>query len=240
MQLQVTASAAEAAYLDLSAATAVVIDVLRATTVITTAIHNGAQAIYPTVEVEEAITLAGLIRQQHPQAQVLLGGERGAKLIPGFDLANSPWEYTAAKVAATHIVITTSNGTRALHEAQRASAVWIGSLLNAAAVAQTLASCHQVTLICSGTANLLDISDCLAAGAIIHELQSAGVTPVMNDLALICQNYFQPESYQQRLYASLHGQRLIALGLDADLRYCGQLNIINTVPFYDGTKITSV
>ena len=237
MRIDVTISAAEAASIFLQEKTAVVIDVLRATSVITTALAHGARALYPTVLVEEAQAKAAELHQEHPDAQVLLGGERHALRIPGFDLGNSPLEYTPAAVAAAHIVMTTSNGTRALHEAQRAATVFIGCLLNAAAVAAAIRLSDEVVFICSGTADRLDISDCLAAGAIISQLRVAGLNLQLSDLAMVCEEYFQPQNYRKRIRASLHGQRLLELGLVADLDYCCQLNTLDIVPQYDGQRI---
>src|SRR5262245_36031837 len=98
---------------------AVVIDVLRATTTIVHALAAGCLAVRPCLEVEEARALADGMRA----GRVLLGGERGGIPLPGFDLGNSPREYTGKVCKNNTLVLTTSNGTRALHRAAEAERV---------------------------------------------------------------------------------------------------------------------
>src|SRR5438105_2805346 len=89
---------------------AVVIDVLRATPPIVHALAAGCTAVRPVAEVDEARALADRL----PAGKALLGGERGGAPLSGFDLGNSPREYTARRCKGTTLVLTTSNGTRAL------------------------------------------------------------------------------------------------------------------------------
>src|SRR5712691_550699 len=100
---------------------AVVIDVLRATTTIIHALAAGCSSVRPCAEVEEAKTLAGNM----PAGKVILAGERGGKPLPGFDLGNSPREFTPKTCAGTTLVLTTTNGTRALLRAAEAERVLI-------------------------------------------------------------------------------------------------------------------
>src|SRR5262245_43217359 len=94
----------------LAGGVAVVIDVLRATKNIIHALAAGCSAVRPCAEVEEARELAGGMRA----GRVLLGGERGGRPLPGFDVGNSPREYTAKLCKGSTLVLTTTNGTRAL------------------------------------------------------------------------------------------------------------------------------
>src|SRR5438094_3818028 len=98
---------------------AVVVDVLRATTTIVHALVAGCSAVRPCAEVEEARELAGQMRA----GRVLLGGERGGLPLPGFDLGNSPGEYTGKVCKGKTLVLTTTNGTRALLRAAEAERV---------------------------------------------------------------------------------------------------------------------
>jgi len=239
MKLHVASSVAEAVFYELKGATTVIIDVLRATSVITSAFENGVKAIHPTVEVEDAQTLAETILLNAPDDKVLLAGERSALKIPGFDFGNSPLEFTKEKVSGTQVVMTTTNGTRALKAATGSNQTYIGCLRNVAAVARTIKDCDNVVLICSGTENRVDISDCMAAGAIIHELRQIGINLEIGDLAHMCSCYFDLDTYEERIRMSVHGQRLLGIGLEDDLRYCCQLNVSEIVPRYDGVKITS-
>ena len=227
MHIDVIASTAEAAYFSIEQYhTVVVIDVLRATSVMTTALSNGARGIYPVVEVDAARTLAS----QWDNPPVLLGGERNALPLPGFDLSNSPLEYSSAKVQGHDIIMSTTNGTKAMQAASKAQRVLICSLLNIQAIAKALLEDKHVALLCSGTYQRLDIPDMLAAGAIIEALGALGAKPSLNDLGLVSAEYFAPDTFRQRALASYHGNVLAGLGRQCDLDYCLQLNTQTIVP----------
>jgi 2-phosphosulfolactate phosphatase len=159
---------------DLSETLCVVFDVLRATSTFVTALHNGAKAIVPVVEISEALA----IRKKQPE--VLLGGEReGVKIRAAqtggtdFDLGNSPREYTPEKVRSKTIVSTTSNGTRALRACVGAKTVLAGSFLNLAATAAFIKKLKpvEVLLVCAGTRENRADEDVLAAGALCELLE---------------------------------------------------------------------
>ena len=123
---------------------AVVIDILRASTTIVTALANGAARVIPLTTVEEARAR----REKEPES--LLGGERNAVPPPGFDLGNSPREYTPERVNGKTIIITTTNGTRACQSADRAGAgpVVIGGFVNLQAVTDFCRSFKGPTAFC--------------------------------------------------------------------------------------------
>src|SRR5262245_35942829 len=89
---------------------AVVIDVLRASTVIVQALASGCEAVIPTLEIDEARRIATSL----PAGKSLLGGERHGLPIEGFDLGNSPGDYTDEVCSGKTLVITTTNGTKAI------------------------------------------------------------------------------------------------------------------------------
>ena len=120
---------------ELAGTTVVVIDMLRATTTIVEALSAGAVAVIPCGEIEEARQCA---RQRSPAA--LLGGERGGRPIAGFDLGNSPAEYTAERVGGKTVVLTTTNGTRALLHSRQAARVLVAAFANCAATTAALES----------------------------------------------------------------------------------------------------
>src|SRR5262249_14867735 len=132
----------------------VVFDILRATSTMVTALANGAEAILPVAEIEEALAV------KRRQSAVLLAGEReGVKIGPGlasgttFDLGNSPREFTGQLVRNKTIVMTTTNGTRALSACRGATHTFAASFLNlgASAKAVRLTESMQVLVVCSGT-----------------------------------------------------------------------------------------
>src|SRR5262249_7524926 len=129
------------------------------------ALAAGATSVVPCGEVDEARRLAAQARAQ----TVLLGGERGGLRIPGFDLGNSPGEYTREVAAGKTLVFTTTTGTLALIRAKEASRVLIGALVNLGAVVELLAEeAGPVHLVCAGTEGRVTLEDVLCAGAIAH------------------------------------------------------------------------
>lgn len=135
------------------AATVVVIDVLRATSTIVTALDNGAAGVVPVREAEEAIT----VMRRLGRDRSLLCGERDSRLITGFDLDNSPASYTRERVEGKTLVLTTTNGTRALVEAARGNGtVYCGALINRAAIVERLAAAEgNALLLCAGSEGAL-------------------------------------------------------------------------------------
>ena len=157
--------------------TAVVIDVLRATSTIVAAVAAGAQAIYPVVSIEDALKLAASLGRD----QALLTGERQGLKVDGFDLGNSPREFTPDTVGGKRIVMTTTNGTRALVAAGGADRVLVGSFLNLAAVAAEVAYVERLAIVCSGRDGRFAIDDALCAGMLLARLTQAGRTPELED-----------------------------------------------------------
>lgn len=165
----------ELAQRDLSASTCVVFDVLRATSTMLKALSEGASGIRPASSIAEALEL----RSRNPSA--LLAGERDgyrirAELTGGidFDLGNSPREFTAERVAGRDIVMTTTNGTRALRAAAGAQSVWIGSMSNLTVLANRLLGNppKHLVLVCSGTHENASFEDTFAAGALVDRIWS--------------------------------------------------------------------
>src|SRR5687768_3032349 len=107
---------------ELAGGVVVVIDVLRASTTITYALAAGARELIPCLEIDDARAAATKL----PPAQVVLGGERQGLPIAGFDLGNSPRDYTPERVGGKTVVFTTTNGTKAMLQCRQAARVLIG------------------------------------------------------------------------------------------------------------------
>jgi 2-phosphosulfolactate phosphatase len=220
---------------DLSTSTCVVFDVLRATSSMITALANGAEAIIPVSEIGEALE----IRRKEPD--VLLAGERDglridAKLtgsIP-FDLGNSPREFTKDKVAGKKIVMTTTNGTRALRSCAHAKTVLVSSFLNLQATrdyAQRFLDLHML-VICSGTFEQAALEDVLAAGALCEFLYSNHGNLAYSDSVLIAANLFLPANRDLNIVMSRsrNARRLLSRPeLRDDVAYCAQRDIYDLV-----------
>ena len=126
----------------------VVIDMFRATSVIVTALNNGCNEVIPYLTVEETIKSA----RQMKEEEYILGGERKAIKIDGFNLSNSPLEYTKENVKGKSVLMTTTNGTRTLTKSIGAKRVLIAAMINAKAVAKRLLEINEdVVIINAGT-----------------------------------------------------------------------------------------
>lgn len=216
--------------------TVVVIDALRATSTIVTALANGALRIFPVASVETARHQADAIDGS------LLGGEREGLKVRGFDLGNSPLEYTPEAVAGKTIVMTTTNGTRALDAARGADEVICGSLLNAVAVARHIADsgCLRLHLACAGTDGEFSLDDAVTAGAILEKLlELVPAVPSLSDAsmaALLLYRRLAPDLLAA-FSESAHGRRLVDLGLGDDVRFCATVDLYGIVPVLVGRAI---
>lgn len=221
---------------DVAGKTTVVIDVLRATSVMITALENGAEKIIPALTVEEALKKSKDLNR----GAFLLCGERDTVRIDGFDLGNSPLEFRQEKVAGKILIITTSNGTKALNACRDAEKVFIGAFLNVRTVAKKVKDEKEVVLVCSGTAGRFSLDDGLCAAMIIEELaKSVLVHP--DDLGLALTKIWQSENgnLQKLLQDSFHLNYLLQKGFAGDIDYCLQKNITSVVPVLSGGEVLS-
>jgi len=213
-------------------ADAVVIDALRATSTIVTALHHGCREVYPVLEVEEALGL----KSRFTAGEVLLGGERHGFRITGFDLGNSPLEYTREKVAGKHLILTTTNGTRAMRQTGLAHRTLLLAFLNLEAVAARLQERPlDLHILCSGRNGERSLEDEVCAGMLIDLLTGKAAAaggwaldePARETLNLARTHQ---DDLIAMMHASPHGRFLAEHGFDADLTACAQLNRIPIVP----------
>jgi 2-phosphosulfolactate phosphatase len=220
-------------------ATVVVIDVLRATSTIAAALMAGAREVIPSGTIEESVAIAHRLGTD----RTLLGGERGAMKINGFQLGNSPTEYTPEAVHGKTIVLTTTNGSVALLRARNAERVLCGALLNATAIARQLLTLapEETLLLCSGSGGEFSLEDTLAAGAIATAmLAEADREITITDGARAALTLFHDFRHDLTgaLRSSDHGRILSELGLDEDIRFCSQLDLDGApVPALAGSSI---
>ncbi len=229
MEIEVILAPAQIALLpgrDLSGTVCVVFDVLRATSTFVTALANGARRIYPVTSVEEALAL----RQGLPGA--LLGGERHGVRLAGFDLGNSPLEYTAEAVRGREIISTTTNGTVALRACAGADAVYAGALLNIGSLAAhldaTLDPAGRLLLVCAGTGTDFALEDGFGAGALLSRLRTATL-PDDAGCALLALHAHACRDPGELLRASANGRRLQTLSLGADVDHCASVDLLEAV-----------
>jgi 2-phosphosulfolactate phosphatase len=200
----------------LRASACAVIDVIRATSTIATALAHGA-GVRPVAGVEEAFAL----KKKNPAA--LLAGERGGQALAGFDLGNSPEDFTTERVQGRLVILTTTNGTQALAACAGARAVVTASLLNLDAVAARLRELGPPWLVvCAGCDGEFGVDDAIVAGALAEALEQ--------DHALVSLYRSVRRDLTEALLGSAAGQELRRVGLEKDVPFCATLNLFSMVP----------
>lgn len=215
----------------LSRRTAVVIDVLRATSSMVQALANGAARVLPVGTIEEARRL----KETLPAGTVVLGGERDGLQIEGFDVGNTPQEFTAALVDGRTVVMTTTNGTRAILLASSAAQLYIAALTNVAATVAELRrqGDGDIVLVGSGTERRISWEDSLCAGAIVERLidGAADGTFHLTDSALIALEIWT--AWKGRLDEALRrgrgGRNVIKRNLGEAFVACGAVDSVPLV-----------
>ena len=173
MHVHVALGPAEFIAAPLDGRAALVIDVLRATTSVVAACVAGCRSVIPVPDEAAARRVAG----RFPPGECVLAGERGGEPIPGFDLGNSPLEFTAERVAGRVIVLTTTNGTNTMLAAAPAAAGAVAALTNAGAAARwALDLGTDLTLLCSGERGGFCLEDAVCAGFVVDALASDGAS----------------------------------------------------------------
>lgn len=210
----------------------VVIDIFRATTSICYGIENGAEAIIPVSQVEECAAYLD------KEPTYLLAAERDGEIVAGFDFGNSPFSYTADKVAGKTIVLTTTNGTHALHLSRKAKKIVIGSFLNLTAICNWLnEQGENILLVCSGWKNNFNLEDTLFAGAVVEQLKTGSFSPddpaiAANDLYNLAKNDL--DGYLKK---TSHSERLKQLGIERDIAFCLNVDTTTAIPVLDGDML---
>jgi len=217
--------------------TVVAIDVLRASTTIITALHHGAREIIPVTTVESAVKLSAKLASDI----VLLGGERGGKMIQGFSLGNSPAEYVPEKVKGKSIVFSSTNGSQVMADSRYAREMVVCGFVNMTQVVNFLRErSRDFILACAGTNGAFSLEDSVCAGMVIQHLlkdDSLGVS--LSDGALAAQTLYRShgKNILKLLQSTEHGRHLIEIGFEDDLKLCASVDSIPVLPQLDGNVI---
>jgi len=206
-----------------------VVDVLRATTTIATALANGAAGVIPVAEPEDAVALGNRLGRD----RVLLCGERHSLRIEGFDLDNSPASFTPQAVEGKTLLITTTNGTRALRAVAAAASVRAAALVNRTAVADALAQENgDVVIVCAGEANGFALEDALGAGALVDTLLALIGDVELRDGARAAALLYRcvADRLADAVASADHAQALAQKGFAGDVTRCAALDTHNAVP----------
>jgi len=217
-----------------------VIDVLRASTTIAVALANGARAVVPVESSDEAVRRS----KSFGRDDVRLAGERRMLAVPGFDLGNSPAEFTREAVGGKTVLLSTTNGTGALLAVQGARDVVVASYVNFSAALALLRTALRggtdVTIICAGRERQFSLEDAACAGRYVRHVVERLPQVELNDAAvaaeLLDRRY---DSQLDRLFAdAVHGRALAEAGFGADLALCGAVDTHPVVPLFADRQIT--
>lgn len=215
-----------------------VVDVLRSSTSIATALRNGASKIIPVETVEEATRLAQTL---DPKSR-LLCGERDGRKVGGFDLGNSPREYTRERVDGRTLVFASTNASPLMAGRLNGREQRVLGYVNLSAVAElSRFDAMDLAILCAGKSGLFSLEDAACAGALIRRLAPEGASIALNDAAEMAREYDRrygadPEAILRR---SEHGRHLMDLGFEEDLAVCAAIDSVPLVPLLKEGRIVA-
>jgi len=237
MRIDLFPTPAEAAENRVRDRVAAVVDVLRASTTVTTAWSRGAGRIIPFGSIEEAKALFATF----PRGSALLCGERNGMKIDGFDLGNSPAEFTGEAVEGKTLLFASSNGTRLMARADGARRKIVASFVNLTAAAEHLSEGGvDVAILCAGDLGQLSLEDFVCGGALVAEVLARCPETEANDAAHAARRLWDA-AYRTRVRAlfddASHGRDLATLGFETDLDLCAARDAIPVVPVVTDGRI---
>jgi 2-phosphosulfolactate phosphatase len=202
----------------------VVIDVLRATSTMTVALDQGANKVIPVESIEECLSYKD--KPDH-----ILAGERGGQKVQGFAYGNSPFEFMDGVVKGKILVLTTTNGTRAIEMSKSAYHVIAAGFLNFSAIANWIINESRDTLLlCSGWRDKFNLEDTVFAGAMINHLKEHFL--VDSDSAFAAEKLYlnSRNNMLHFMKQSSHYKRLAKFGVVNDIKYCLRPDLTSVVP----------
>jgi 2-phosphosulfolactate phosphatase len=218
-----------------------VFDVLRATSTMTAAIASGAKEIRAFDSIDAAREAAAQF-----DGSKLLCGELHTLPPPGFDLGNSPGDYTPERVKDRTIFFSTTNGTRAINAVLSSStppqSLFAAALVNASAAARALFQTGaDVTLLCSGSDGNFSAEDFIGTGAVAEALSAMGEIDPGTDAVLAARFAFAGvrSDLPKALLQTYGGHNNLRVGLGADVDFAARLDVCDVVAKITGTPPTA-
>jgi len=241
MKLDVVFTPAGLTPTEVQGRTAFVIDILRATTAMCAALNHGAKALIPVASTEEALRLAQTIGS----ADVLLAGEKDCVRIPGFHLGNSPLEMTEAAVRGKTLIVTTTNGTKALLACQGAAAVYAACAANLTVAAEKaqeqLERDGDLLIVCAGRSGAFSLDDAYCAGR-LAAAALGGLKPRrgLNDAGIASLDLVRRygDRWERPLTYSRAGRELIKLGFRDDVLDAARLDAYPVLAHFHERRVT--
>jgi len=203
----------------------VVLDVLRATSAICTAMEYGVGQIIPVATLEEA--------RSYKEQGHIVAAERGGQIVEGFDMGNSPYSYMDPNLKGKTVVLTTTNGTKAINMAKDKSTVVVGALNNLDALCAWLIEQERDVLVLgSGWKDKFNLEDTICGGAIADLCLDSGKFYADEDSTVAAKFLFRSsrDNMFSFLKASSHRRRLRKLNLNEDVKYCLTPNNCTAIP----------
>jgi 2-phosphosulfolactate phosphatase len=215
----------------------IVIDVLRASSTVATALNNGAKEIIPVNTIESAVKVSGNLFGD----VVLRGGERNGKIIEGFNLGNSPFEYTVEAVKGKSIIFCTTNGSNAMWKARYAKNMAVAGFVNVSAIVEYIKALKDdLYILCAGKQTQFCLEDSVCAGMIIKQLMEEKEADFeFNDSAAAAYTLYKSASKNLLKMAKTcdHGRYLAEIGFEKDLEFCTSVDIFEVIPELIGNVI---
>ncbi|MCB0770457.1 MAG: 2-phosphosulfolactate phosphatase [Flavobacteriales bacterium] len=194
----------------------VVIDVLRATSAMVAAFENGVDRIIPVSTIEEAKAYIG-------KPGFIAAAERNGEVVDGFTYGNSPLAYVGEDLSGKTIVMTTTNGTKAINLAKDAKTMVVGAFLNLSALSEWLVEQNEnILLLCSGWKDKFNLEDSIFAGAVMERLLESGKFGVEEDSSIAAKYMYMSarDNFLSLLKAAPRRRRIEQLQLLPDVKYC--------------------
>ncbi len=218
----------------------VVIDVLRSSSTIIHALHNKCREIIPVETIERAISL----RSNLFDTNVLLCGEKEGIKVDGFDLGNSPADYTPVNIAGKTLIFTSTNAAVAIVKVRNSEKTLISGFQNLTTVVlQTLKDNLPLNIVCAGFHNGFSLEDTICAGMAVDLLRKESPGEIeLSDSARAASAIagLHVDDLKNSVRYSEHGKRLAELGFEKDIDFCIEINNISVLPLYSEGKIITL
>ncbi len=238
-KIEIILTAEETKKFNLKGKTAVIIDVLRASTTITILLEKGVKGITPVTTIEEAFKVREKLKKEKNQGEILLMGERNGIKPQGFDYGNSPTEIYAISSRVLQdkwVILTTTNGTKAINYSKDANTIVIASMRNLPTVTKFLSNeKNQIVIVCSGTNSQFTVEDFYTGGMIIKELLNSH-TP-FNDITWLAATIAEtPLEKVINDKTCFHLKKLIEIGFKHDVEFALTIGNSPILPVYNIPK----
>jgi 2-phosphosulfolactate phosphatase len=228
MKLDLCPSPALYPYYKTDRDTVIVVDVFRASATMCTMLNNGASAIIPVSNTDEA--------KEYKSKGFLVGAERRTRKCDFADFGNSPFDYSPEKVNGRDVVFTTTNGTRAIEAASESKELLIGTFINIDAIAgRCIETAERVVVLCAGWNNRINIEDTLFGGAFAEKVMELTKAEFDSDSIKMALDLWKQAKIDLMDYIKVsdHYQRLIDNNAIGDAEYCLTPNSLTVVPVYN-------